>query len=109
MVYSREMGRRVRIYVYFRPILGLFHPAKIGLSESAGIRTIAKACGLPAPIDIYSLFQKHCPITAGTPGHAANSTDQVCDWVVSALPQSSLVGGSVDGNLLRAVIICIFA
>ena len=53
-----------------------------GASE-AGIRAIAKKAGLSTPIDIYSLFQAHCPLVPGTPGHAANSTDQPCNWIGS--------------------------
>eukprot|EP01052_Picozoa_sp_SAG31_P045702 SAG31_NODE_8455_length_1447_cov_2.009644_2_plen_235_part_00 len=59
----------------------------------AGIRTIAAKMGLPAAqiIDVYSLFQGHCPVTGGTPGHPptcvaphVNATcGTKCDWVGS--------------------------
>ena len=52
-------------------------------NTGASVRAIAKAAGLSPPIDIYSLFQKHCPVVAGTPGHPANATDQPCDWIGS--------------------------
>ena len=49
----------------------------------AGIRTLAKQAGLPAPIDLFSRIQGHCPVLGGTPGHANNQTDVVCDWIAS--------------------------
>ena len=49
----------------------------------ASVRGIAAKAGLPPPIDLFSLFEKHCPVTGGTPGHAANDTDVDCDWVGS--------------------------
>ena len=49
----------------------------------ASVRGIAAKAGLPPPIDLFSLFEKHCPVTGGTPGHAANDTDVNCDWVGS--------------------------
>ena len=49
----------------------------------AGIRTLAKASGLAEPIDLFSLFEGHCPVTGGTPGHAPNNTDVPCDWIAS--------------------------
>lgn len=52
-------------------------------SGPAAVRTIAEALGLPTSqvIDIYSLFQKQCPVAGGTPGHAPNATDVPCDWI----------------------------
>jgi lysophospholipase L1-like esterase len=47
------------------------------------VRAIASNAGLSAPIDLFDLFQKHCPIVAGTPGHPPNASDVVCDWVGS--------------------------
>jgi hypothetical protein len=49
----------------------------------AGVRTLAKAAALPPPIDLFSLFQAHCPVLGGTPGHAPNKTDVPCDWIAS--------------------------
>ena len=49
----------------------------------ASVRGIAAKAGLPPPIDLFFLFEKHCPVTGGTPGHAANDTDVNCDWVGS--------------------------
>lgn len=49
----------------------------------AGIRTIAKNSGLVEPIDLFSLWQAHCPVIGGTPGHAPNNTDIVCDWIAT--------------------------
>ena len=42
---------------------------------------VAKDNGLAPPIDLFGLFQGECPIASGTPGHAPNATDVVCDWV----------------------------
>eukprot|EP01046_Picozoa_sp_COSAG06_P005936 COSAG06_NODE_271_length_18677_cov_157.113360_7_plen_369_part_00 len=49
----------------------------------SGVRTIADSLKLPASrvIDIYSLFQKQCPVAAGSPGHAPNASDVPCDWI----------------------------
>merc|ERR1712039_515298 len=49
----------------------------------AGVRTIATKLGLDTPIDLYSLFQAHCPVSGGTPGHGNNNTDTYCDWIGS--------------------------
>ena len=59
----------------------------------AGVRTIAAKIKLPAAqtIDIYSLFQGHCPVTGGTAGHPpkcvaphVNATcGTKCDWIGS--------------------------
>lgn len=58
-----------------------------------GIRTIAAKMSLPSAnvIDIYSLFQEHCPVASGTPGHRptceaphVNATcGTKCDWIGS--------------------------
>ena len=49
----------------------------------SGIRTIAASLKLPPSqiIDLYSMFQKQCPVVGGTPGHAPNTTDVPCDWI----------------------------
>jgi lysophospholipase L1-like esterase len=61
----------------------------------AGIRTIAARMKIPAEqiVDIYSLFQGHCPVVGGTPGHPPTCTaphvvpngtcGTKCDWVGS--------------------------
>ena len=36
---------------------------------------------LVEPIDLFSLFESHCPVTGGTPGHPNNKTDTPCDWI----------------------------
>ena len=50
---------------------------------AAGIRTIAASLKLPASqiIDLFSMYQKQCPVTGGTLGHPPNSTDVACDWI----------------------------
>ena len=45
------------------------------------VPAVATANALPPPIDLFALFQKHCPIRSGTPGHPPNATDQPCDWI----------------------------
>jgi lysophospholipase L1-like esterase len=47
------------------------------------VKQIASQNQLPPPIDLFSLFQSHCPVVAGTPGHPANASDVYCDWVGS--------------------------
>lgn len=49
----------------------------------AAVRMIARSLDLPSShiIDIFTLFQKRCPVTAGTPGHAPNGSDVPCDWI----------------------------
>ena len=41
----------------------------------------AAAKGLDAPIDLFSMYERHCPILSGTPGHPPNATDLPCDWI----------------------------
>ena len=36
---------------------------------------------LPPPIDLFGMYEGHCPIAYGTPGHPSNATDQPCDWI----------------------------
>lgn len=50
---------------------------------TSSIRAIASSAGLGEPIDVFDLFQKHCPIVAGTAGHPPNASDVLCDWVGS--------------------------
>merc|ERR1712151_1245971 len=47
----------------------------------AGVGTIAFELGLAPPIDLFEMFQAHCPVKGGTPGHANNNTDVHCDWI----------------------------
>jgi len=47
----------------------------------AAVRSLASAAALAAPIDLYSRFQAHCPVTGGTPGHPSNKTLTPCDWI----------------------------
>ena len=49
----------------------------------AGIRSIGTKLELPPSqiIDLYSLYQKQCPVAGGTPGIAPNATDVPCDWI----------------------------
>lgn len=42
---------------------------------------VATAGGLPPPIDLFGLWERHCPIASGTPGHPPNATDTPCDWI----------------------------
>jgi len=36
---------------------------------------------LAPPIDLFDVFQGHCPVVGGTPGHPSNATDTPCDWI----------------------------
>ena len=42
---------------------------------------VAAANGLAPPIDLFGAFERHCPVAAGTPGHAPNASDVPCDWI----------------------------
>ena len=44
---------------------------------------IAADGGLAEPIDLFALFQRHCPVRAGTAGYPPNATDVPCDWIGS--------------------------
>jgi hypothetical protein len=55
----------------------------------SGIRTIAKGANLSSPIDLFSLFQKHCPVVAGTPGHAPSKSQVKCALVPDACHPSN--------------------
>ena len=41
----------------------------------AGVRTLAKAAGLSEPIDLFTLFQKECPVLGGV------SSQIICRWL----------------------------
>jgi len=49
----------------------------------AGVRTLAKASSLDTPIDLFSLWEGHCPVVGGTPGHPPDKTHVPCDWIAS--------------------------
>ena len=68
-------------------------------SGPAGVRTIAEAVRVPESqvIDIYSLFQKECPVVGGTPGHPPNATDVACDWIGWCAGASSTQCLGIDG------------
>ena len=61
------------------PVINSLFPG----SGPAGVRSIAQALKLPSSqvIDVYSLFQRQCPVVGGTPGHPPNATDVPCDWI----------------------------
>lgn len=59
-------------------VINTLFPAADG---PASVRSLAKGAGLAEPIDLYSLFQAHCPVSGGTPGHPPNKTDIRCDWI----------------------------
>ena len=42
---------------------------------------IATANGLPPPVNLFGLYERHCPVRAGTPGVPPNATDVYCDWI----------------------------
>eukprot|EP01043_Picozoa_sp_COSAG02_P058170 COSAG02_NODE_7195_length_3126_cov_1.920714_2_plen_431_part_00 len=79
-----------RVYLMVPP--PLYQDGRYGMNQTvintlfpgtgpAGVRTLAKENGLPTPIDLFSLFQGHCPVLGGTPGHPPNKTDVPCDWI----------------------------
>ena len=46
------------------------------------VTAVAQASKLPPPIDIFGLYEQHCPIAYGTdPAHPPNATDVPCDWI----------------------------
>ena len=49
----------------------------------AGVKTLAKASGLDAPINLFSLWEGHCPVLGGTPGHPRSKTHVPCDWIAA--------------------------
>ena len=59
-------------------VINTLFPAAAG---AAAVRALAKAASLPEPIDLFSLFQGHCPVSGGTPGHPENKTLVTCDWI----------------------------
>ena len=69
----------------------------------AGIRTLAKESGLPAPIDLFGLWQAHCPVVGGTPGHAPSRTDVDCDWIASSGRDACHPSNKGYGHLAAAV------
>ena len=90
---TSSSGAAPKIYLMVPP--PLYQNNRYGMNQTvintlfpgdgpAGVRTLARAAGLPAPIDLFSLFQSHCPVLGGTPGHAPNNTDVPCDWIASS-------------------------
>lgn len=88
----KNVSTKPKVYLMVPP--PLYQDGRYGMNQTvintlfpgdgpAAVRTLAKQAGLPAPIDLFSLFQKHCPVVGGTPGHAPNSTDVPCDWIAS--------------------------
>ena len=86
------LSTRPKIFLMVPP--PLYQDGRYGMNQTvinsvfpgngqAGVRTLAKSNSLPEPIDLFSLFQTHCPVLGGTPGHAPNRTDVVCDWIAS--------------------------
>jgi lysophospholipase L1-like esterase len=69
----------------------------------AGVRTLAKANGLVAPIDLFSLWEAHCPVVGGTPGHAPSNKDVPCDWIASGGTDACHPSNEGYGKLAEAV------
>ena len=69
---------RAGTYGMNQTVINSLFPASDG---AAAVRTVANAANLVEPIDLYSLFQSHCPVTGGTPGHPPNQTLIPCDWI----------------------------
>jgi len=69
----------------------------------AGVRMLAKSSGLPAPIDLFSLWQEHCPVVGGTAGHAPNNTDVTCDWIAKGGTDACHPSNDGYGHLAAAI------
>ena len=74
----------------------------------AGVRTLAAAAGLPAPVDLFTLFQSHCPVKGGTPGNPPNRTDVPCDWIASGGKNACHPNNAGYGEIAAAVKAAVF-
>ena len=84
----RAMPSRPEILIMSPPPLyrdGVYGMLQVAVNTELQryVPLVARANGLRPPVDLFSLWQSHCPIEAGTPGHAPSSTDVYCDWVGS--------------------------
>ena len=74
-----------------------------GQEGADAVRTLAKAARLPEPIDLFSLFQAHCPVAGGTPGHPENSTLVPCDWIARGGADACHPNDTGYGKIAEAV------
>ena len=84
----RAMPSRPTVHIVIPP--PIYRDGVYGMLQTAVntdlprlIPQVAADNQLPPPIDLFALFQAHCPIVYGTPGHPPNSTDVSCDWIGS--------------------------
>ena len=86
----KNVSSNPKIYLMVPP--PLYQDGAYGMNQSvinslfpgdgpAGVKTLAKASGLDAPIDLFSLWEGHCPVEGGTAGHLPNKTHVPCDWI----------------------------
>lgn len=87
----QAMSSKPNIYLMVPP--PLYQDSRYGMNQTvintlfpsasgaASVRQLATDLKLVAPIDLYTLFQGHCPVVGGTPGHPENKTDVPCDWI----------------------------
>lgn len=81
-------------------VINTLFPATAG---PAAVRTLAKAAGLPEPIDLFSLFEGHCPVSGGTPGHPENKTLVTCDWIARGGTDACHPNDTGYGKIAEAV------
>merc|ERR1719498_1847016 len=72
-------------------------------SGAASVRQLAKEMNLTAPIDLFTVFQDHCPVSGGTPGHAANTTVVLCDWIAGGGHDACHPNDTGYGKIAEAV------
>ena len=82
--------------------------AKVGIEPRILALTLSldvdsEAMGLGTPIDLYGLFQAHCPVKGGTTGHPPNNTDTPCDWLGSGGRDGCHPSNSGYGKVAAAV------
>jgi acyl-CoA thioesterase I len=66
---------------------------------------VARASLLPsAPIDLFDLFQQHCPVENGMPGHPPSVVDVPCDWIASGGTDACHPNDEGYGKIAQAVL-----
>ena len=103
-----SMPSRPRLMIMTPP--PLYEDGRYGMMQTAInsdlprlVPQVASAYGLPPPIDLFGLFQRHCPVAAGTPGHAPSPVDVPCDWVGSGGVDACHPDNEGYGEIAKAV------
>mmetsp|Transcript_2937 Transcript_2937/g.5598 ORF Transcript_2937/g.5598 Transcript_2937/m.5598 type:complete len:252 (+) Transcript_2937:4-759(+) len=81
-------------------VINSFYP---GTDLPGSIRAIAQTAGLPPPIDLFDVFQAHCPVVQGTPGHNASHELVTCDWIAHGGTDACHPNNSGYGQIAQAV------